>query len=78
MLRMTSAGNIPRAVLPREAASTAGSPSENDGEDLDHLTITILAAGKLARIRSSEDGSTQSLSGVPFLSAPGLRASTGT
>ncbi len=52
--------------------------SQHGVEDVDHLPITVVSAGKPALDRSSAAGSSQSLKGAPLRKAPGLRASTGT
>jgi hypothetical protein len=63
----------------RLTASTAGSPSLSTAVRLLTIWRSLSAApASLRWIRSRPVGSTQSLNGTPFLSAPGLRASTGT
>jgi len=60
-------------------ASTASRPSPGTAPRI--LTICRSPSGaprSLRRMRSSAGGNAQSLKGAPFLSAPGLRASTGT
>ena len=48
-------------------------------EDVDHLPIAVIGAGKLSpHTRSIAAGSTQSLKGAPLRKAPGLRIRTGT
>ena len=52
--------------------------AQHRAEDGDHLPIAISHVGKLAAHSLQPDGSSQSLNGAPFRSAPGLRAKTGT
>ena len=53
--------------------------AQHRAEDLDHLAVAIRRGPQRStRTRSMAAGSTQCLKGAPFLSAPGLRASTGT
>src|SRR5262245_38528152 len=78
-LRITSALAIPAASASAQAASTACNPSVRTAVS----TFTICRSpsslpDSLARTWSREAGKGQSLNGAPFLSAPGLRANTGT
>src|SRR5271155_2325684 len=79
MLMTTSAEWTPSRSASRQAASTAGSPSLSTAVRMPTIWRSPSAApASLRRIRSRPAGSTQSLNGAPFLSAPGLRARTGT
>ena len=79
MLRTTSAEWTPPASASAQAASTAARPSVSTAdENLHHLPVAVVRPFSLRRTRSRFAGSTQSLNGAPFRSAPGLRASTGT
>ena len=78
-LRITSALAMPASSASAQAASTAGNPSVRTAVS----TFTIwrspsLLPASLARTSAMEAGNGQSLNGAPFLSAPGLRASTDT
>jgi hypothetical protein len=76
---MMSAEWTPPASASAQAASTAARPSVSAADK----TFTIWRSPSSEpfsrrRTRSRLAGSGQSLNGAPFLSAPGLRASTGT
>lgn len=77
--KITSAEWTPSHMACAQAASTAQSPSVGTAAKIS--TICRLPSGESASLRltrSMADGSTQSLNGAPFLSAPGFLASTGT
>src|ERR1700752_947640 len=79
ILMTTSAEWTPSRSASRQAASTAARPSLSTAVRM--LTIwrsPSAVPASLRRICPNPAGSTQSLNGAPFLSAPGLRARTGT
>jgi hypothetical protein len=54
------------------------SVAQHCGEDVDHLTVAISSAGEFSADAFQPRRQYPDLNGAPFLSAPGLRARTGT